>query len=140
MRPLCLMTSVRKTLKKRLPKNARKNRSLPKRLVGQPCRLTDLKNLKKTADLTTRVNLVQNLLTTKEISASVGTKLLDINRTSIYYKGTPVSEDELACKEIINHLHWVPKNGKTDNRWLKKEIVLQLDKFMVGMYTENKIG
>lgn len=30
--------------------------------------------------------------------------------------------------------------GKTDNRWLKKEIVLQLDKFMVGMYTENKIG
>ena len=45
------------------------------------------KNLKKFVDLTTRVSLVQNLLTTKEIPASVGAKLLDINRTSIYYKG-----------------------------------------------------
>lgn len=61
-------------------------------------------------DLTTRVSLVQNLLTTKEIPASVGAKqLLDINRISIYYKGIPVSEVELACKEIIYHLH-------TDNR------------------------
>ena len=61
-------------------------------------------------DLTTRVSLVQNLLTTKEIPASVGAKqLLDINRISIYYKGIPVSEVELACKEIIDHLH-------TDNR------------------------
>ena len=63
------------------------------------------KNLKKFVDLTTRVSLVQNLLTTKEIPASIGAKLLDINRTSIYYKGTPVSEEELACKEIIDHLH-----------------------------------
>ena len=63
------------------------------------------KNLKKFADLTTRVNLVPNLLTTKELPVSVGAKLLDINRTSIYYKGTPVSEAELACKEIIDHLH-----------------------------------
>ena len=52
-----------------------------------------------------RVSLVQNLLTTKEIPASVGAKLLDINRTSIYYKGTPTSDEELACKEIIDHLH-----------------------------------
>ena len=63
------------------------------------------KNLKKFVNLTTRVNLVQNLLTTKELPVSVGAKLLDINRTSIYYKGTPVSEAELACKEIIDHLH-----------------------------------
>ena len=56
-------------------------------------------------DLTTRVNLVQNLLTTKELPASVGARLLGINRTSIYYKGMPVSEEELACKEIIDHLH-----------------------------------
>ena len=34
------------------------------------------KNLKKFADLTTRVSLVQNLLTTKEIPASVDAKLL----------------------------------------------------------------
>ena len=40
-------------------------------------------------------------LTTKEIPASVGAKLLDINRTSIYYKGMPISDEELACKEII---------------------------------------
>ncbi len=44
-------------------------------------------------------------LTTKELPASVGASLLDINRTSIYYKGFPVSDDELACKEIIDHLH-----------------------------------
>jgi len=56
-------------------------------------------------DLTTRVRLVQNLLTTKEISASTGAKLLDINRTSIYYEGSPVSYEELTCKEIIDHLN-----------------------------------
>ena len=44
-------------------------------------------------------------MTTKELPISVGAKLLDINRTSIYYKGMPVSEAELACKEIIDHLH-----------------------------------
>ena len=71
-------------------------------------------------DLTTRVSLVQNLLTTKEIPASVGAKLLDINRTSIYYKGTPVSEEELSCKEIIDHLH-------TDNpTWGARQMSAQL--------------
>ena len=71
-------------------------------------------------DLTTRVNLVQNLLTTKEIPTSVGAKLLDINRTSIYYKGTPVSGEELACKEIIDHLH-------TDNpAWGARQMSAQL--------------
>ena len=71
-------------------------------------------------DLTTRVNLVQNLLTTKELPVSVGAKLLDINRTSIYYKGTPVSEAELACKEIIDHLH-------TDNpAWGARQMSAQL--------------
>lgn len=52
---------------------------------------------------TTRISLVQNLLTTKGIPASVGVKLLDINRTSVYYKGTLVSEAERSCKEIIDH-------------------------------------
>lgn len=71
-------------------------------------------------DLTTRVNLVQNLLTTKELPASVGARLLGINRTSIYYKGTPVSEEELACKEIIDHLH-------TDNpTWGARQMSAQL--------------
>ena len=85
----------------------RKEKSEYAKKVGQLTMQVDWlkKNLKKFADLTTRVNLLQNLLTTKEIPASVGAKLLDINRTSIYYKGTPVSEEELACKEIIDHLH-----------------------------------
>ena len=47
----------------------------------------------------------QNLLTTKELPASVGARLLGINRTSIYYKGNGVSEEELACKAIMDHLH-----------------------------------
>ena len=49
-------------------------------------------------DLTTRVSLVQNLLMAKKLPVSVGAKLLDINHSSIYYKGTPVSEAELVCK------------------------------------------
>ena len=56
-------------------------------------------------DPTTRVNLVQSLLKTKELPVSTGAALLDVNRTSIYYKGTPVSQEELDCKEIIDHLH-----------------------------------
>ena len=62
------------------------------------------KNLKKLSDLTTRVNLVRNLSTTKELPVSTGAKLLGINRTSVYYGGIPVSEEELECKAIIDHL------------------------------------
>ena len=85
----------------------RKEKAEYAKKVGQLTMQVDWlkKNLKKFADLTTRVNLVQNLLTTRELPVSVGAKLLDINRTSVYYKGMPVSEDELACKEIIDHLH-----------------------------------
>ena len=57
---------------------------------------------------------------TKEIPASTGACLLDVNRTSIYYKGTPVSEAELACKAIIDHLH-------TDNpAWGARQMSAQL--------------
>ena len=57
---------------------------------------------------------------TEELPVSVGAKLIDINRTSIYYKGTPVSEAELACKEIIDHLH-------TDNpAWGARQMSAQL--------------
>ena len=56
-------------------------------------------------DPTTRASLVQNLLKTKELPVSTGVSLLDINRTSIYYSGVPVSQEELDCKEIIDHLH-----------------------------------
>ena len=57
------------------------------------------------SDLTTRVNLVRNLSTTKELPVSTGAKLLGINRTSVYYGGIPVSEEEPECKAIIDHLH-----------------------------------
>ena len=72
------------------------------------------------SDLTTRVNLVRNLLTTKELSVSTGAKLLGINRTSVYYSGTPVSEEDLECKAIIDHLH-------TDNpTWGARQMSAQL--------------
>ena len=100
----------------------RKEKAEYAKKVGQLTMQVDWlkKNLKKFADLTTRVNLVRNLLTTKELPASVGASLLDINRTSIYYKGSPVSDDELACKKIIDHLH-------TDNpTWGARQMSAQL--------------
>ena len=100
----------------------RKEKAEYAKKVGQLTMQVDWlkKNLKKFADLTTRVNLVRNLLTTKELPASVGASLLDINRTSIYYKGSSVSDDELACKEIIDHLH-------TDNpTWGARQMSAQL--------------
>ena len=57
------------------------------------------------SDLTTRVNLVRTLSTTKELPVSTGANLLGINRTSVYYDGTPVLEEELECKTILDHLH-----------------------------------
>ena len=73
-------------------------------------------------DLTTRVNLVQNLLKTKELPVKTGAALLDINRTSVYYKGTPISQEELDCKSIIDRLH-------TDNpAWGARQLSAQLKK------------
>ena len=71
-------------------------------------------------DLTTRVSLVQSLSKTKELPVSVGAELMSINRTSVYYKGTGVSEQELACKAIIDRLH-------TDNpTWGARQMSSQL--------------
>lgn len=108
-------------LKDKLAKERREKAEYAKK-VGQLTMQVDWlkKNLKKFVDLTTRVRLVQNLLTTKEIPASTGAKLLDINRTSIYHKGSPVSYEELTCKEIIDHLH-------TDNpTWGARQMSAQL--------------
>ena len=56
----------------------------------------------------------------KELPVSTGAKLLGINRTSIYYGGIPVSEEELECKAIIDHLH-------TDNpTWGARQMSAQL--------------
>ena len=79
-------------------------------------------------DLTTRVNLVQNLLKTKELPVKTGAALLDINRTSVYYKGMPISQDELNCKSIIDRLHM-------DNpAWGARQLSAQLKKrgYQVG--------
>jgi putative transposase len=56
-------------------------------------------------DLNGKVGLVRSLSTSKELPVSTGAKLLGISRTSIYYKGAPVSEAELRAKSIIDVLH-----------------------------------
>ena len=100
----------------------RKEKAEYAKKVGQLTMQVDWlkKNLKKLWDLTTRVNLVRSLSTTKELPVSTGAKLLGINRTSVYYGGIPVSEEELECKSIIDHLH-------TDNpTWGARQMSAQL--------------
>lgn len=100
----------------------RKEKTEYAKKVGQLTMQVDWlkKNLKKLSDLTTRVNLVRNLSTTKELPVSTGAKLLDINRTSVYYCGLSVSQEELECKAIIDHLH-------TDNpTWGARQMSAQL--------------
>ena len=100
----------------------RKEKAEYAKKVGQLTMQVDWlkKNLKKVSDLTTRVNLVRNLSTTKELSVSTSSKLLGINRTSVYYEGLPVSQEELECKSIIDHLH-------TDNpTWGARQMSAQL--------------
>ena len=102
----------------------RKEKAEYAKKVGQLTMQVDWlkKNLKKHLDLTTRVNLVQNLLKTKELPVKTGAALLDINRTSVYYKGTPISQEELDCKSIIDRLH-------TDNPvWGARQLSAQLKK------------
>ena len=108
----------------------RKEKAKYAKKVGQLTMQVDWlkKNLKKHLDLTTRVNLVQNLLKTKEPPVKTGAALLDINRTSVYYKGMPISQDELNCKSIIDRLH-------TDNpAWGARQLSAQLKKrgYQVG--------
>lgn len=108
----------------------RKEKAEYAKKVGQLTMQVDWlkKNLKKHLDLTTRVNLVQNLLKTKELPVKTGAALLDINRTSVYYKGTPISQEELDCKLIIDRLH-------TDNpAWGARQLSAQLKKrgYQVG--------
>lgn len=108
-------------LKEKLASERREKAEYAKK-VGQLTMQVDWlkKNLKKHLDLTTRVNLVRNLSTNKELPVSTGAKLLGINRTSVYYGGIPVSEEELECKSIIDHLH-------TDNpTWGARQMSAQL--------------
>ena len=107
----------------------RKEKEAYAKKVGQLTMQVDWlkKNLKKHLDLTTRVNLVQNLLKTKELPVKTGATLLDINRTSVYYKDTPRSQEELDCKSIIDRLH-------TDNpAWGARQLSAQLKKLGIRL-------
>lgn len=73
-------------------------------------------------DRTTRVNLLKNLTKSQEISISTASKLLDVNRTSAYYKKPSPSEKELKRKKLIDKLH-------TDNpTWGSRQMSEQLKK------------
>ncbi len=64
------------------------------------------KKLQSCLDQGTRLNLVRDLLKNKEeISITAAAEILGINRTSVYYKKRPVSEEELQCKAIVERLH-----------------------------------
>lgn len=93
-------------------------------------------------DLTTRVNLVRSLHSTTEkpeIPVSVAADLCGINRSSIYYSGKSVSDTELECKEIIDHLHtdhptWGP------GRWLPAETAWLSHRTEEGKTVDDRNG
>ena len=71
-------------------------------------------------DPTTRQSILKNLSTTKELPVSTAAKLLEVNRTSIYYTPVGITEEELTCKVIIDRLH-------TDNpAWGARQMSKQL--------------
>ncbi len=100
----------------------RKEKTEYAKKVGQLTMQVDWlkKNLRNCSDLNTRLNILPNLSKTKELPVSVGAELLDVNRTSIYYKPKGISEEEIECKNIIDHLH-------TDNpTWGARQMAAQL--------------
>lgn len=81
-------------LKKKLEAERKENAAYAKK-VGQLTMEVDWlkKNLQSSLDQTTRANILQSLSKTKELPVSIAAPLLGVNRTSIYYKGVPVSEE-----------------------------------------------
>jgi len=86
-------------------------------------------------DLTTRVNLVKSLKDSERPDPKLPTikdaaALLDINRTSVYYKGRQASETEL---EIMNHIDQMHTNHPT---WGKRQLASQLKAmgYEIGKY------
>lgn len=71
-------------------------------------------------DQTTRRSILQSLSKTKELPVSTAASLLGVNRTSLYYRPVGPSDEELACKAIIDRLH-------TDNpAWGARQMSAQL--------------
>lgn len=109
------------SLREKLSEERREKAAYAKK-VGQLTMQVDWlkKNLKNCLDLTTRVSLVQKLLTTKELPVSVGAELAGVNRSSVYYEPAGPSDEELECKAIIDRLH-------TDNpTWGARQMSAQL--------------
>lgn len=63
------------------------------------------KNLKKLLSMDERVSLVQSLVNSNELSVSTAAELMDINRTTVYYKSICASDAERDTKVIIDNLH-----------------------------------
>lgn len=99
------MTNVRKISKKNLLKNEKRKQHRKKDWSVNHAGGLAQKHLKKFAGRTTIVNLVRNFLMIIELLAAVGTRLLEINRTLIYYKENAISEEKLAIKAIMDPLH-----------------------------------
>lgn len=79
-------------------------------------------NLKNCLDLVGRVNLLRAQKDNKELPLSTIAKLLDINRSSAYYKSKDPSETKLAIKNAIDRMH-------TDNpTWGSRQLSKQLKK------------
>lgn len=70
-----------------------------------------------------RLSILQDLLRTKELPISTAADLLDVNRTSLYYKPVGPSEEELDCKAIIDRLHL--DNPTWGARQMSKQLKLQ---------------
>lgn len=79
-------------------------------------------------DLIGRVNLLRAQKDSKELPLSTAAELLDVNRTSAYYKSKDPSETELAIKNEMDRMH-------TDNpSWGSRQISKQLKRsgFNIG--------
>lgn len=82
--------------------------------------------------LTTKVNLVRSLHGNKDESITIksAAELLDINRTSIYYKGHLVTDEDLIIMDHMDRMH-------TDYpTWGSRQLVSQLKElgFKIGRY------
>lgn len=72
--------------------------------------------------------MVKDLLISDELPVSTGARLMGINRSSVYYVKSGVSQDELVCKAEIDKIH-------TENpAWGSRQITKQLKRknFKVG--------
>jgi len=78
------------------------------------------KNLKNCLDVIGRVNILRAQKDSKELPMGKAAELLNVNRTSAYYKLKEPSDADLAIKNIIDRLH-------TDNpSWGSRQLSKQL--------------